>query len=66
MPEFSKFSVVIPYFKAENYIAVAIRSEVVQECQSLEIVLAENGSSDGSDELVRDWFPHIEFAIQVS
>lgn len=64
MSETAKISVVIPCFNAEKYIAAAIRSVLAQDWPDLEIVVVDDGSSDGSAELVRDSFPGVRLVRQ--
>lgn len=64
MSETARISVVIPCFNAEKYIAAAIRSVLAQDWPDLEIVVVDDGSSDGSAELVRDSFPGVRLVRQ--
>jgi glycosyltransferase involved in cell wall biosynthesis len=48
-----RVSVVIPMFNAERYIARAVGSALSSELQDLEILVLDDGSTDGSREVVR-------------
>ena len=39
-------SVVIPAFNAEAFVAEAIESALAQECESLEVIVVDDGSTD--------------------
>jgi hypothetical protein len=47
-------SVVIPVFNGEKYIACAIKSVLKQDYQPIEIIVVDDGSSDGTLEILRD------------
>ncbi len=49
-------SVVIPAFNAKHCIRTAIASALGQSFRDLEIIVVDDGSSDGSLEAVRAWF----------
>ena len=59
-------SVIIPCFNAERYIAATIRSALAQDWPNLEIVVVDDGSSDGSAELVRNAFPGVTLLRQAN
>jgi glycosyltransferase involved in cell wall biosynthesis len=56
-------SVIIPAFNAEMYIAEAIDSVVRQDVHPAEIIVVDDGSTDGTAELVRRW-PDIRLVRQ--
>ena len=66
MPNFPRISVVIPCFNAEKYIAVAIRSALVQEWPNLEIVVVDDGSVDRSAEVIHSLFPEVKLLRQTN
>lgn len=51
-------SVIMPCFNAENYIVEAIDSILSQSLRNLELIIIDDGSSDGTEMLVQkftDW-----------
>jgi GT2 family glycosyltransferase len=52
-------SVVIPCYNAEAYVAAAIRSCLNQDYPSLEIIVIDDGSTDGSREIVASYAPRV-------
>jgi glycosyltransferase involved in cell wall biosynthesis len=59
-------SVVIPCFNASRYIAAAIRSVQEQHWKPLEIIVVDDGSTDGSAELVASAFPEVRLIRQAN
>jgi glycosyltransferase involved in cell wall biosynthesis len=59
-------SVVIPCFNAARYIATAIRSVLEQQWPDLEIIVVDDGSTDGSADLVSAGFPQIRVIRQAN
>jgi glycosyltransferase involved in cell wall biosynthesis len=62
----AKISVVIPCYNAGKYIVAAIASVLEQGWPSMEIIVVDDGSSDGSAELVRRTFPGVKLIQQVN
>jgi len=52
-------SVVIPCFNTERYIAATLRAVLAQAGASLEIIVVDDGSTDGSAALVEREFPQV-------
>lgn len=46
-----KFSVVIPVYNVKDYLAKCVQSVLAQQIESYEIILVDDGSTDGSGEL---------------
>jgi glycosyltransferase involved in cell wall biosynthesis len=49
------FSVLIPAYNAAQYVIEALHSVRAQTCEDYEIVLVDDGSTDGTGQLVADW-----------
>jgi GT2 family glycosyltransferase len=52
-------SVIIPNYNGESYLRVCLGSLLEQSFKSLEIILVDNGSSDGSVNLVKRKYPEV-------
>src|SRR5262249_6096994 len=48
-------SVVTPFWNARSFIAEAIESVLAQEFQSWELLLVDDGATDGSTDIARDY-----------
>lgn len=59
-------SVIIPCYNAERYIAATIDSVLAQELEGIEIIVVDDGSSDGSVALVRSRFPEVRLEQQAN
>lgn len=51
--EHPKVSLVIPVYNAEDYVAEAIESILAQSYSNIELIVVDDGSSDGSLEVIR-------------
>lgn len=61
-----KISVVIPCYNAKPYLAATIQSALAQDWPDLEIMVVDDGSSDGSAALVQSMFPNVRLIKQVN
>lgn len=50
-----RFSVVIPVYNRREYIAAVLRSALEQEVPPHEVIVVDDGSTDGSDEVVHEF-----------
>lgn len=57
-------SIGIPFYNAEKYLALAITSVINQSYQDWELILLDDGSSDGSLEIAK-WFEKKDYRIRV-
>jgi len=49
-----KVSVVIPAYNGEDYIAEAVTTSAEQDYEPLEVIVSDDGSTDGTPDIVRD------------
>ena len=54
-----RVSIVIPCFNAERYIAATLRAVLAQSGAALEVIVVDDGSTDGSAALVEREFPQV-------
>ena len=57
-----KYSVIIPVYNAQKTLARCLDSLVSQQRKDAEIILVNDGSSDGSEKIIEDYrksFPNI-------
>ncbi len=66
MSQLPSISVVIPCFNAERWIAASLRSVLAQGWPGLDIVVVDDGSSDGSVALVERGFPQVRVISQAN
>jgi len=59
-------SVVIPCYNADKYITATIRSVLLQNWPSLEIIVVDDGSKDNSVRVVSDTFPFVRLVRQAN
>lgn len=62
----TKVSVVIPCYNAERYIGATLRSVLAQGLPDMEVIVVDDGSSDGSADLVRRGFPGVTLLRQAN
>lgn len=53
--EYPKVSLVVPVYNAEDYIAEAIESVLAQSYNDVELIVVDDGSSDGSLEIINTY-----------
>ncbi len=56
-------SAIIPVFNGEKYLAQALKSIVEQDYQPLEIIVIDDGSTDGSSDIAKS-FPNVGYFYQ--
>ena len=50
-----KVSVIVPFYNVEEYIEKCIKSLVEQSLEDIEIILINDGSKDGSEEIAKKY-----------
>ncbi len=55
----ARVSVIIPNWNGRPYLGGSLSSVMAQTCLDFEVVLVDNGSTDGSAELVAQRFPQV-------
>lgn len=60
------YSVVIPTFNRRTLLAEAIDSVLLQHCPDLEIVVVDDGSSDGTHEMISMRYPQVRYFHQAN
>ena len=66
MTSLPTISVVIPCYNAERYIAATIESVLAQQYPGLELIVVDDGSKDGSVDLLRRQFPQVRVERQAN
>ena len=59
-----KVSVIIPTFNRKDFVVEAIESVLNQSVEPYEIIVVDDGSQDGTGELLKQKFPHIVYIYQ--
>ena len=63
MTEAPLISTIIPLFNCEKYVGAAIESILAQNYQPMQIIVVDDGSTDGSAAVARS-FPQVEYHFQ--
>lgn len=50
-----KISVIVPVYNVENYLVKCLESLVMQSYQDVEILVVNDGSTDGSEQIIREY-----------
>ena len=59
--EAMKFSILVPVYNVEKYIKRCIDSLKKQTLEDIEIILVDDGSTDGSSQVIRELLPKASF-----
>ncbi len=59
-------SVIIPCYKAEAYLPTTLDSVLAQQVPGLEVIVVDDGSPDGSADLVRQSYPSVRLLRQAN
>jgi glycosyltransferase involved in cell wall biosynthesis len=60
----SLVSVIIPVFNGEKYLREAIESALGQTYKPVEIIVVDDGSTDGSAEIAKSFVPHVRYVFK--
>jgi glycosyltransferase involved in cell wall biosynthesis len=66
MPSLPLVSVVVPCFNAERFVATTLKSVLGQQGATLEVIVVDDGSRDGSAALVERQFPQVQLIRQAN
>lgn len=53
-----KFSIVVPIYNVEQYLEQCLESLQAQDCKDYEVICVNDGSTDGSREILTQWESH--------
>jgi len=59
-------SIIIPVYNGEKYLSEAIESILAQAYSPLEIIVVDDGSTDGSSEIAKRFFPSVKYWYQAN
>ena len=51
----NKVTIIVPFYNVEEYIERSIKSLVTQSLEEIEIILVNDGSKDGSEEIAKKY-----------
>lgn len=57
-------SVIIPVYNCEKYLAQAIESVLEQDYHPLEVIIIDDGSTDQSSQIAKDFLPRVKYYFQ--
>lgn len=57
-------SVIIPVYNGEAHIAAALESVLTQDVESLEVIVIDDGSTDGSARIAKSYGPRVKYHYQ--
>lgn len=63
MPE-PLISIIMPCFNGEKYIEAAINSILAQNCQPIELIIIDDGSTDNSKEVIQAFGDKVQYYYQ--
>ncbi len=64
MPDNPLVSVIIPVHNGEKYLAEAIESVLAQTWRPIEVIVVDDGSTDGSVNIARSYGPRVRYCYQ--
>ncbi len=59
-----RVSVIIPTFNRKDFVVEAIESVLTQSVKPYEVIVVDDGSQDGTGELIKQKYPHIVYIYQ--
>lgn len=65
MPNFPLISVIIPVHNGEKYLQEAMKSVTAQTYPSIEIIIVDDGSSDSSETIAKQFQPAVRYFYQL-
>ena len=61
-----KLSAIIPVYNVERYLRICLDSVVNQNCESMEIIVVNDGSTDGSEQICREYAQKYDNILLIS